>query len=81
MKIFALPGSISDPKLELLEAALQGFPFSALPTCGCFLSCELVQVLANKSSQRRVAIDSNFANALDQLFRQGKRDVSCAHKM
>jgi len=68
MKMFALPGSISNPNLELLEAALQGFPFPALPTCCCFLSCEFVQVLANKSSQRRVAIYGNFSNTFDEFF-------------
>src|SRR5437879_4300875 len=75
MKVFALPGPISNSELKLLEAALQGLPFAALPACRSFLPCELVQILANKASQCRVTVHGNFANALHQLFWQGKRDI------
>src|SRR5437764_15476163 len=75
MEVFALPGPISNSELKLLEAALQGLPFPALPACRGFLPCELVQILANKAGQRRVAIYRNFANAFHQLFWQRKRDI------
>src|SRR5437870_3713743 len=75
MEVFALPGPISNSELKLLEAALQGLPFPALPACRGFLPCEFVQILANKASQRRVAIYRNFANAFHQLFWQRQRDI------
>src|SRR5207244_249242 len=73
--IFGLSGPISNSELKLLEAALQGLPFPALPACRGFLPCEFVQILANKASQRRVAIYRNFANAFHQLFWQRQRDI------
>src|SRR2546430_17336844 len=75
MEIFALPGPISNSELKLLEAALQGLAFPTLPACRSFLPCEFVQILANKASQRRVAIYRNFANAFHQLLWQGTCDI------
>src|SRR5437879_4395213 len=75
MEVFALPGPTSNSELKLLEAAFQGLAFPTLPACRGFLPCEFVQILANKAGQCGVAIYRNFANALHQLFWQGKRDI------
>ena len=75
MEVFALPGPISNSELKLLEAALQGLPFPALPAYRCLLPCELAQILANKASQRGVTVHGTFANAFHQLFWQRQRDI------
>jgi len=75
MEFLALPGSLPDSNLDLFEAALQGFPFSALSAYGSLLTCDLVQILSDEARQGSVAVHSYLANTLHQFIGQRKGDI------
>src|SRR5882757_2252655 len=75
MEISALPALLSDSILELLEGALQGFPFSTRSACCCLLSGDFVQILTNEAGQGRVAVHGDLPDPSHQVFWQRKRDI------
>jgi hypothetical protein len=75
MEVFTLPGSLSDPKLKLLEAAFQGFPLPSFSARGSLLLGKLAQVFPNEARQGGVTVDGYFANPLYQFIGQRKRDI------
>jgi hypothetical protein len=54
-------------EMELLEAALQNLPFSALPAGDGIGRRERPQVFPDQSCQRGISIDGNFPNLFDQI--------------
>jgi hypothetical protein len=68
MKIFALPGLLSDSVVELPEASLQGFPFSARSACCRLLPGDVVQIFTDEAGQGRVAVHGNLPDPSHQVF-------------
>jgi hypothetical protein len=75
MEIFAFPGSLPDSNLDLFEAALQGFPFTALSSHRRFLTGDLVQVFSNEARQSSVTVHGYLADTLHQFIGQGECDI------
>ena len=79
MEVFALPAFLPNSKLELLEAALESFPFPAFRAGRWVLPYELAQIFANQARQRRVAVHGYLADPFHQVLRQGKPDIHVTH--
>ena len=75
MEVVALPGFIPNSKLELFEAALQGFPFTAFSVGRCIVPYELAQIFSNQARQRCIAVHGYLADPFHQVLWQGKRDI------
>jgi hypothetical protein len=75
MEVVALPGFIPNSKLELFEAALQSFPFTAFSVGRCIVPYELAQIFSNQARQRCIAVHGYLADPFHQVLWQGKRDI------
>jgi hypothetical protein len=75
MQVLPFPGSLSNPKLEPLEGALQRLAFPALPTGYRVFRCQPFQVSANQACQGCIPFYRDLPDLFNQFFGDRKRDI------